>query len=425
LAAYGGYYIPGLTADASGPASALQVEATAVLAAIDAGDLSAAAAIKPLTIDVATDTTAGHGAIGTTFVRIGLGSLEIQMASMIATVKLGHTSDLSNTINAVSYPATVLDVQYNGMAPTGLALDNTLGQIYLGGLEVDINAASYVDIYARGLAAQGVVLGLNVTIDKLNIATLAWGDSDGIGPATSSAGWVGLTGLAITNLTVTGTVGIDVATNASNVTYVNFGLTNLAVGIGGLNANVAMGGTTSTMTQVLGSIYLSGMTATINGNVAIMAPTSGQGVIIDLNNLTIGVTQFTVSWGEAAGKDVTAGYVGLTNFAITGLTLNGLVTIDVATVDATKLSTSMTNAEVMYAGYASHNLSNSFVHIGLGDGSGTIGSNNLVVGISSLSANVVLDQTAALTSASKGTLGMISATGITATMNGWVDIAAH
>jgi len=211
-------------------------------------------------------------------------------------------------------------------------------------------------------------------------------------------------------------------------------LTNLAVGIGGLNAKVAMGGTTGTINQVLGSIYLSNLTATINGDVAIMAPEHGSGVIIllgglgGLNGLSIAVSPFTVSWGEAAGFDSAAGYVGLTNFTITGLTLAGQVTIDVATVDLSVPAqlAATTQAEVMYAGYATHNVSNSFVHIGLGDGTGNLaGGNNLVVGIASLSANVVLDGTAALNSVSKGTLGMISATGIQATMNGWVDIAAH
>jgi hypothetical protein len=436
LAATGGYNLTQLgTEAAGGNAKALAVFMDILpdgtINSIGSGDLTMAAAIKPLTIDVATDTAGTiTGVAGLTFVRIGLGSLEISMASMTANVKLSHTSDLSNT-----NPAGPLNLQYNGLTPDGNALDNTMGQIYLGGLDVFINAGSYVDISAKGIATQGVLLGLNVIIDKLNIATLAWGDSDGIGTGTT-AGWVGLTGLAITNLTVKGAVSIDVATKANvwpdggDATGVEFGLTNLAVGIGGLNAKVAMGGTTGTINQVLGSIYLSNLTATINGDVEIMAPEHGSGVMILLGglggSLSIDVSSFTVSWGEAAGLSDKAGFVGLTNFTITGLTLSGLVTIDVATVDAAVVSSTMTNAEVMYAGYATHNMSSSFVHIGLGDGTGKLSNNNnLVVGIGSLSANVVLDQTAALNSAAKGTLGMISATGIQATMNGWVDIAAH
>lgn len=438
LAATGGYNLTQLgTEAAGGNAKALAVFMDILpdgtINSIGSGDLTMAAAIKPLTIDVATDTAGTiTGVAGLTFVRIGLGSLEISMASMTANVKLSHTSDLSNT-----NPAGPLNLQYNGLTPDGNALDNTMGQIYLGGLDVFINAGSYVDISAKGIATQGVLLGLNVIIDKLNIATLAWGDSDGIGTGTT-AGWVGLTGLAITNLTVKGAVTIDVASeagywadNGNVTTYVAFGLTNLAVGIGGLNAKVAMGGTTGTINQVLGSIYLSNLTATINGDVEIMAPEHGSGVIIllgGLNGLSIAVSPFTVSWGEAAGFDSAAGYVGLTNFTITGLTLAGQVTIDVATVDLSVPAqlAATTQAEVMYAGYATHNVSNSFVHIGLGDGTGNLaGGNNLVVGIASLSANVVLDGTAALNSVSKGTLGMISATGIQATMNGWVDIAAH
>jgi hypothetical protein len=428
------YNLVQIEADAAGPAGALKTAAGALLQDLGAAQTltagaAASAQIAPLTIDVATDTAGTiTGVIGLTFVRIGLGSLEISMDSMTANVNLSHTSDLGNTNPAGN-------VQYNGLTPTGNALDNTLGQIYMGGLDVYINGGSYVDISAKGLTTQGVLLGLNVIIDKLNIATLAWGDSDGIGTGTT-AGWVGLTGLAITNLTVKGAVSIDVATKANvwpdggDATGVEFGLTNLAVGIGGLNAKVAMGGTTGTINQVLGSIYLSNLTATINGDVEIMAPEHGSGVMILLGglggSLSIDVSSFTVSWGEAAGLSDKAGFVGLTNFTITGLTLSGLVTIDVATVDAAVVSSTMTNAEVMYAGYATHNMSSSFVHIGLGDGTGKLSNNNnLVVGIGSLSANVVLDQTAALNSAAKGTLGMISATGIQATMNGWVDIAAH
>jgi hypothetical protein len=431
LAAYGGFNMTQLGTEAAGGNAA----ALAVYNDILAGDLAASSYIKPLTIDVATDTAGTiTGTPGLTFVRIGLGSLEVSMTSMTANVKVSRSSTLANTIEATS-GQTVLDAQYTGFTPTGNKLDNTLGQIYMGGLDVYINGSSYVDISAKGLTTQGVLLGLNVIIDKLNIDTLAWGDSDGIGTGTT-AGWVGLTGLKITNLTVNGAVSIDVATcpsywgDGGDTTYVSFGLTNLKIGIGGFNANVAMGGTTSTINQVLGSIYLSNMTATVNGDVEIMAPEHGSGVIIllgGLNGLSIDISPFTVSWGEAAGFDAKAGYVGLTNFTITGLTLSGQVTIDVATVDATKVSTTMTNAEVMYAGYATHNMSNSFVHIGLGSGDGNIaGGNNLVVGISSLTANVVLDQNKALNGiGTAGTLGMISATGISATMNGWVDIAAH
>jgi hypothetical protein len=368
-------------------------------------------AIAPLTIDVAT----GGPHPGLTFVRIGLGSLEISMNSLIADVKVSHNNILGNTNSGaltVAGPAT------DGI----LALDNKLGSIYLGGLDVFVNGGSYVDIYARGAAQQGVVLGLAVTIDKLNIDTLAWGDSDGIG-GTTSAGWVGLTGLKITNLTINGTVGIDVATPASGQTYVNIGLTNLAIGIGGLDANVALGSSTSTLTQVLGSIYLSNMVATIGGSVQISAPATGSGVIIDLNSLSIAVSPFTVSWGEAAGFAAKAGYVGLTNFAITGLTLNGLVTIDVATLDPNAPVTG--TRSLMYAGYPTHNLSTSFVHIGLGTGNADDGTSlGLDVGIGSLAANVVLAADKTLTTGA-GTLGKIYGAGIDVKMNGWVDIAAH
>jgi hypothetical protein len=376
-------------------------------------------AIQPLTIDVATG--APHGT--QTFVRIGLGSLQISMVSMTADVKTSNVSSLANN--------NVGDLTVAGPATAGggNSLGNTLGSIYLAGLDMYVNGGSYVDIYARSATEQGVVLGLNVTIDKLNINTLAWGDSDGI-QGTTSEGWVGLTGLKITNLTIIGTVGIDVATPTTGQTYVNigFGSGGLAVGVGGLDANVALGHANTDLHEVLGSIYLSSLTATITGNVQFSAPATGSGVIIDLKSLTVNVSSgFTVSWGDTGFGADGAGFVGMTGVTIGTMVINGKVTIDVATLDSSTTLVTGTRS-LMYAGYPTHNLSRSFVHIGLGAGnadSGTTG-DVLSLNIGSFGANVVLAGNKALSAgAGTGTLGMVYGAGINAKMNGWVDIAAH
>ena len=72
---------------AGAPAATL----AALQAKIDADKL----AVKPLTIDVATvpaGSTDGNKAAGTSYVRIGLGSLEIAASSIDFTVALGHSA---------------------------------------------------------------------------------------------------------------------------------------------------------------------------------------------------------------------------------------------------------------------------------------------------------------------------------------------
>jgi hypothetical protein len=401
IIANGGLY-PGMT-DPTNPATwdngviasstggtTLLAHASTDLPLIVAGQADSAA-IAPLTIDVATNGTYGAA---TTYVHIGLGSLEISMQSLTADVKVGHTNALEG---------------------------GTIGSIYMGGLDVFVSSASFVDIY-KGSGTQGVVLNLGVVVDKLNITSMAWGDADGIG-GSSTQGWVGLKNVAITNLTVTGPIAIDVATNAGK-TYVNIGLGSVAIGLGGVDATVALGNAGNNLNQELGSIYISSLTATITGSVQISAHSATQGVVLDLN-LGIAVTPFTFAWGDSdgMGAGTTAGYVGLKALTITGLTLVGEVTIDVATVNTSAaLVTDATT--LMYSAYNTHQMGLSFVHIGLGSGDPTDASKRLVVNIGTLAADVVLAADKTLTTTA-GTLGSIYGAGIRASMNGWVDIAAH
>jgi len=103
----------------------------------------------------------------------------------------------------VSYPATVLDVQYNGMA-LPISSDNTWSNIP-GGLKL-YNAASYVDIYARALQHRRC-LGLNVTMttEHRNTAWVLYGIGQQPPPQVGR-----LTGWQY-QPDSTGTVGIDVA----------------------------------------------------------------------------------------------------------------------------------------------------------------------------------------------------------------------
>jgi len=179
--------------------------------------------LKPITIDVATDTTTGHGAAGTTFVRFGLGALQISMDALQFEIALG------------SHAAT----NYIGATPT---LNESLGVVSLGGIGIWFNPWSYVDIYNGRVnnttTAQGVTFGLNIIIDHFTMDYMSWGDPDGIGVGSSygsnetpppgfkwvssgnTAGYVGLNNFQLGNntspaVTIVGAVSIDVLTDAS------------------------------------------------------------------------------------------------------------------------------------------------------------------------------------------------------------------
>lgn len=375
----------------------------------------------PLTIDVATDGTNG---VGITFVRIGLGSLQVEMDTMDATAKLGPT---------------------NAGAPN---MKYTLGALYLADLSLRVGGNSYVDIYNdRGADTQGVSISVNATIKNFSIGTLAWGDTDGIDwafsydetgayglhtedadletGAASNAGWVGLKDLSIAKITAVGDLTIDVATDASDWTYVEIGFgTGMAATISGLTATAALGDTKTDLDQELGDVYLSAATATLTGSLQLGARAdSTQGVTILLDNLDVAISQGLVaSWGDTdgLGGTTTAGYVGLKDLDLTGLQLAGSVTIDVATVDTTVTTlTAADITEMMYAGYVENNLSPSIVHIGL---------DNVVVTVGSLSADVVFANNAALANSGSDiakTMGSLYVGNMVVSVDGWVDIAAH
>lgn len=167
--------------------------------------------LKALTIDVATDVTGDKYTAGTTYVRIGLGSLRIAM------------DDLDFTV---------------GLAPkTGFDGDLTqeLGQVHIGGLALYISPYSYVDIYNDRTAGQGVNITMDIRLDHIDLDEVSWGDDDGLGDlatagagsvgywfgTNTSEGWIGLQDIVMGPVTISGTVEIDVATTAAAMTYGN------------------------------------------------------------------------------------------------------------------------------------------------------------------------------------------------------------
>ncbi|MDD3083308.1 MAG: hypothetical protein PHW17_13920 [Desulfobacterales bacterium] len=416
------------------PVSAYAASATKLQAEITAGDFTPFA---PLTIDVATGTgVAGDHGDGVTFVRIGLGSLQIAMDSLDADVNLGPDSAT----------AGVPDMKY------------TLGSLYLEDLFLRVGGDSYVDIFTgrTAVGAQGVSIYVDATIKDLSIGTLAWGDTDGIDwgfrslagdtpgtvklhtedegletpdaqttdkfvPTIGGAGWIGLNDLEIAKIEVAGEVGIDVGTNAG-VTAVNITLgvagTPFNAVVSGIDGTVALGAAKTSLNQELGELYVGALDIDISGSLALGARGTTQGVTIDLSGLTVAIGSFDVSWGDLDGYAgaANAGYVGLKDLTISGLVLGGSVTIDVATVGTNVTTyTAASVTDMMYAGYVENNLSPTFVHIGL---------NSVGVTIGTLSAGVAFDSAKDLTTANN-LMGSLYVDNMVVGINGWVDIGAH
>jgi hypothetical protein len=163
-----------------------------------------------LTIDVYTKA-------GVTAVRIGIPTFEIDMNSLYASVGLW-------TDNA-GVPGTYQE----------------MGQIYMTKMVALLGKGNYVDISQNNtksgvLINVGNLAGGNL-IDTMTIASMAWGDTDGLGATTgygeaagAHAGWIGLTDFTMTALKVAATLNINVATPTG---YLIFG-NNLITGAHGL-----------------------------------------------------------------------------------------------------------------------------------------------------------------------------------------------
>jgi len=185
--------------------------------------------LKPITIDVATNgasdfqvtTTPSVGAAAitenmpanTTFVRFGLGALEIGLNALSFDVSLGARVGSGATAGT-----------------NAIVLGQNLGVASMGDMKMYINPWSYVDIYANTAVgnASGVNFAVNVTLDKFIMGYMSWGDKDGIVNTSSTnwmadnaAGYIGLNQFAINGpIALNGTVRIDINTTASGI-YAN------------------------------------------------------------------------------------------------------------------------------------------------------------------------------------------------------------
>ena len=214
-------------------------------------------ALKPITIDVGSGSS--HG--GATFVRFGLGSLQVFVTDMTMNVALGTS---------------------------GTSLNQVLGSVNIGNMRMWINPTSYVDIYTA--SGVGVNMTFNVVLDEFLIGFVSWGDSDGAGSnigtggvpwfVNSTGGYVGLNQLLVGGpIELAGTVRIDVGTvstgvyaahGQTTVCHINFS-DNFHVSIAGpITAYVRLHSARS-LPQIgglstLGNIYISGFNLSIADN---------------------------------------------------------------------------------------------------------------------------------------------------------------
>jgi hypothetical protein len=222
------------------------------------------AQLKPITIDVATGTKLGTANV--TFVRFGIGALQVTMDALSFTVKACNRTSVATLATQTS----------------------ALGVMSLGNIGLYFVPTSYVDIYAMP-AGVGVNLEFNVMLDRVQLDYVSWGDTDGTGtlPGMSGgipipwfvgggAGYVGLQNLQIGAVSMAGIVQINVGTGTgtgvygtATVVHISFPA-GFSFNIGGpITADVRLGASADLSTgayRTLGDIYISGLRVNVTPN---------------------------------------------------------------------------------------------------------------------------------------------------------------
>lgn len=202
--------------------------------------------VLPITIDVATGGTYGADV---TYIHTNLGTLKIRLNDFSSDIGLGATAE------------------------SAIAGTQFLGVISMGGTDIVFDGQSYMDIYAGDDCGVNIYQEINGL--ELSLGYLSYGDDDGFEGYTA-AGYVGLADLSDVVVDMSGTVRIDVGTSGED-TRVQIGLDDLVTTIGNVDnaitGDVVLGNQpdfTDTR-NVLGSIYISTFTQTIDGSVQIFA----------------------------------------------------------------------------------------------------------------------------------------------------------
>ena len=236
----------------------------------------------------------------------------------------------------------------------------------------------------------GVSINVDVTAN-LTIGTVAWGDSDGFTGYTN-AGFVGIEGLNLTvhasgrhdgAFTTSGAtavgymandpITIDVGANDGGQSIVRIGLPTFHITVSTLQTDIFVSGVTagaptSTVTQQLGAIYMSGIEIRLGqsatpsdagsfdaGYVTIGAAGAGNtgvniGFMVNIDSVEIG----TLSYGNTTsllagdfGAAATAGYIGVTGLNLDDVNIYGGVAIGVGTLNTAALNAAAANQGVI------------------------------------------------------------------------------
>ena len=177
----------------------------AFMVALTTGDVPAGAAAllsilateQLMTIDIYTlGSDPSNGLGGKTYVRIGLPTFEITMGDLTLNTGL-WTNTTANT------PGTY----------------QSLGQVYIGGLQLLIDKNNYVDISQNDTTSGVLIHVANATpgnpLMHVNFSAVSWGDLDGLNVGGTGsilgAGYVGIRGMSLA-LAVDMTMNINVGT---------------------------------------------------------------------------------------------------------------------------------------------------------------------------------------------------------------------
>jgi hypothetical protein len=124
--------------------------------------------------------------------------------------------------------------------------------------------------------------GVSIKIDNLNfdetIETLAYGDTDGLGPGTNTtAGWISLCGVVLKgSANFPSPLTVDVVTTRNSngsvgLTSLNMTMTAMNLKVDQFSIDAIRLGSQPGIGGSLGSLYMSNMVANITGNIKISA----------------------------------------------------------------------------------------------------------------------------------------------------------
>jgi hypothetical protein len=208
-----------------------------------------------MTIDVGSNA-------GVTKLQIGLPSATYFSFAASATLRLDDT-----------------DKTLSGTGPSLGTLYNNAFAFFINTLGDGSDGPGSITLSSHP-TTQGMEIGFNnVNFSVPPVAIIvSYGDADGFTGYTS-AGYFGINGLLVENaagddavplVTLNGTMGIDVGTNASNVTAINVSLPTTQIGPINLTAPLQLGiSRTLGGTQSLGGVYVGNINPTATGSLKI------------------------------------------------------------------------------------------------------------------------------------------------------------